>query len=96
MQAGVGLVGDQVCLCCASSEFLYCIKVQEVGGTWSYCCEFRKFMKEVKNHTIYSGHMVTIEEFIVRNMEDNQVKFAFHTIFTSNNNKGSSIIVERA
>ena len=53
-------------------------------------------MKEVKNHSIYSGHMVTIEEFIVRNMEDSQVKFAFDTIFTSSNNKGSSITVERA
>ena len=53
-------------------------------------------MKEVKNHNIYSGHMVTREEFIVSNMEDNQVKFAFNTIFTSNNNKGSSITVERA
>ena len=53
-------------------------------------------MKEVKNHNIYSGHMATREEFIVSNMEDKQVKFAFDTIFTSNNNKGSSITVERA
>ena len=73
-----------------------CIEVQEVGSTSSNCGEFRKLMKEVKNHNIYSGHMVTREEFIVSNMEDNQVKFAFDTIFTSNNNKGSSITVERA
>ena len=72
-----------------------CIEVQEVGSTSSYCGEFRKLMKEVKNHNIYSGHMIT-KEFIVSNMEDNQVKFAFDTIFTSNNNKGSSITVERA
>ena len=52
-------------------------------------------MKEVKNHNIYSGHMIT-KEFIVSNMEDNQVKCAFDTIFTSNNNKRSCITVERA
>lgn len=45
---------------------------QEVRSTCSYCGESSKLTKEVNNHNIYSGHMVSRQEFIVRKMEGNK------------------------